>query len=101
MAALVQAADHNFYGTTNLGGADNGGIVFKITPQGALTILHSFASIDGAAPSGSLIQSSDGNFYGHFCRGNQRRRHSVPFVAIQSDASAIHSGDAVPGGGHT
>ncbi len=63
-AALLQATDHNFYGTTSQGGADDAGTVFKITPQGTLTILHSFALIDGASPSGSLIQSSDSSFYG-------------------------------------
>jgi uncharacterized repeat protein (TIGR03803 family) len=63
--SLVQGTDGNFYGTTIYGGANNNGTVFKITPTGTLTTLHSFALIsDGAYPWAGLIQASDGNFYG-------------------------------------
>ena len=61
---LIQAADGNFYGTTNFGGSYNRGTVFKVTPAGALTMLHSFHSEDGCYPYGALVQSTDGNFYG-------------------------------------
>ncbi len=49
-AALVQATDGNFYGTTFEGGANGVGTVFKITPSGTLTTLHSFDNMDGASP---------------------------------------------------
>jgi uncharacterized protein (TIGR03437 family) len=64
-AALVQATDGNFYGTTGSGGTSGYGTIFKITPSGALTTLYSFGSqsTDGAGPSG-LIQATDRNFYG-------------------------------------
>jgi uncharacterized repeat protein (TIGR03803 family) len=48
---LVQAVDGNFYGPTADGGADGVGTVFKITPSGALTTLHSFGVTDGSLPS--------------------------------------------------
>jgi uncharacterized repeat protein (TIGR03803 family) len=60
----VQGTDGNFYGTTSGGGAHGVGTVFKITPAGALTLLHSFGGADGAAPEARLLQASDGNFYG-------------------------------------
>jgi uncharacterized repeat protein (TIGR03803 family) len=62
-ASLIQGFDGNFYGTTNAGGAKNDGTVFKISPGGALTTLHSFDSTDGASPWG-LVQVTDGNLYG-------------------------------------
>src|ERR1700674_5498268 len=41
-AALIQATDGNFYGTTYYGGALNAGTVYKMTASGAVTLLHSF-----------------------------------------------------------
>ena len=56
------------YGTTEYGGANRYGTVFKITPSGALTKLYSFCSqsgcADGANPFGPLVQATDGNLYG-------------------------------------
>ena len=63
-AGLVQATDGNFYGTTSGYGSSGLGTVFKITPSGTLTTLHSFDFSDGAHPSAGLIQATDGNFYG-------------------------------------
>ncbi len=62
-AALIQAIDGNFYGTTENGGASNDGTVFKITLKGRLTTLHSFDGTDGSGPAG-LIQATDGSLYG-------------------------------------
>jgi uncharacterized repeat protein (TIGR03803 family) len=65
VTVLVQGTDGNFYGTTQSGGTEGGfGTVFKITPAGTLTTLHSFSGYDGAAPYGSLVLAANGNFYG-------------------------------------
>ncbi len=66
LGALVQGTDGNLYGTTSIGGSNPnfGGTVFKITPSGTLTTLHSFGSGDSTGPSAALIQATDGNFYG-------------------------------------
>jgi len=39
---VIQGADGNFYGTTRAGGANGTGVVFKLTPAGALSVLYSF-----------------------------------------------------------
>ena len=68
LAGLVAGTDGNFYGTTLSGGANSFGTVFKITPAGVLTTLHSFCAqtgcTDGQSPFAGLIQATDGNFYG-------------------------------------
>lgn len=63
-AGLVEATNGSFYGTTQLGGANNYGTVFKITSSGNLTTLHSFEGTDGSRPLAALVQASDGNLYG-------------------------------------
>jgi uncharacterized repeat protein (TIGR03803 family) len=64
-AGVVQGSDGNLYGTTHEGGANgNYGTVFKITPSGSLTTLHSFDGTDGSAPVAALIQGVNGAFYG-------------------------------------
>jgi uncharacterized repeat protein (TIGR03803 family) len=63
--ALVQGTDGDFYGTARSGGASNNGTIFKMTPDGTTTVLHSFTGgMDGASPPAALIQGTDGNFYG-------------------------------------
>jgi uncharacterized repeat protein (TIGR03803 family) len=67
-APLVRGIDGNFYSTTFSGGSEFAGTIFKITPGGVLTTLHSFGSQagfeDGDFPYGALLQAADGNFYG-------------------------------------
>jgi uncharacterized repeat protein (TIGR03803 family) len=65
-AGLVQGSDGNFYGTTEMGGTNSKGTVFRISPSGSETILYSFPGFpnDGTAPVAGLVQGSDGNFYG-------------------------------------
>jgi uncharacterized repeat protein (TIGR03803 family) len=76
IGALVQGGDGYFYGTTCYGGtthysgtATTGpysvyGNLFKISTNGALTTLYAVSGNDGAGPAGTLVQGSDGNFYG-------------------------------------
>lgn len=64
-AALVQASDGNFYGTTAYGGSSNlYGTVFRVTPTGSLTTIHSFNLSDGYGPYAALVQGTDGLLYG-------------------------------------
>jgi uncharacterized repeat protein (TIGR03803 family) len=65
---LVQGLDGNFYGTTEYGGLDEGGTIFKVTPGGNLTVLYNFCSLlsctDGSFPNAGLVLGTDGDFYG-------------------------------------
>ena len=71
---LTLGGDGNMYGTTTIGGTgfsalDGNGTVFKISPSGTFTQLHSFSRTDGALPFGELTLGSDGNFYGTTSQG--------------------------------
>jgi uncharacterized repeat protein (TIGR03803 family) len=83
--ALIQGTDGNFYGTTKDGGAINGsfvgsGIVFKISPSGIFTTLHTFCAAigctDGGSPTAALFQANDGNFYGSTSHGGTNNTES-------------------------
>ena len=83
-AGLVQATDGNFYGTTYAGGTSSNcqggcGTVFRITPGGTLTTLHSFDWYDGASPTGALVQGTDGNLYGTTYGGGAEPRVGTVF----------------------
>jgi uncharacterized repeat protein (TIGR03803 family) len=68
----------NLYGTTGLGGSSNNGTLFKVTPQGQETVLHSFTGSDGRGPSG-LTRDSSGNFFGVTGTGGPAGACNNPF----------------------
>lgn len=67
---LVEDADGNLYGTTFDGGEAlnskaGGGVVFQLTPDGTLNVLHSFdCDTDACNPFGGLALDDHGNIYG-------------------------------------
>jgi uncharacterized repeat protein (TIGR03803 family) len=68
-AGLVLDRAGNLYGTTVGGGSASGltgnGLVFKVTPAGQQTVLHTFTGgSDGAQPYAGLLRDSAGNLYG-------------------------------------
>lgn len=68
-APPIEGSDGNFYGTTFIGGLDNDGTVYWMTPAGKLTTCVSFTGSDGYQPYSPLVQATDGNFYGTASNG--------------------------------
>jgi uncharacterized repeat protein (TIGR03803 family) len=91
-AALVQAADTNFYGTTDYGGTNNGGTVFQITSEGTLATLYQFGGLatDGLSPEGGLIQASDGNFYGTTSQGGTNNQGTIFKITPQGSLTTLY-----------
>jgi uncharacterized repeat protein (TIGR03803 family) len=65
---LVIDREGNLYGTTEMGGSNNMGTVFKITKSGVETVLHNFACTDGAFPIGGLVMEGK-DLYGTASEG--------------------------------
>ena len=80
-AGLVQAANGDLYGTTGIGSANNlkYGTVFKITPGGTLTTLHSFNYTDGEGPFAGLVQAANGDLYGTTSSGGANGYYGTVF----------------------
>ena len=65
IAGLLRDGAGNLYGTTRNGGDSGAGVVFKVSPTGAETVLHSFTGgADGGYPLAGLIRDGAGNLYG-------------------------------------
>ena len=95
---LTIGNDGNIYGTTLQGGANGLGVVYKMTPQGAVTILHNFASGEATGPSsgailehGGVIQGQDGNFYGTAPAGGSTGHGAVFKITSQGAYSEVHA----------
>ena len=60
---LIDGGDGHFYGTTSSWSTANGGTVYRLSPDGLVTVLHVFnRTIDGAEP-GRLSRGADGKLY--------------------------------------
>lgn len=72
-APLIRARDGNYYGTTmNVGGPRPGpgcGGIYRLTPAGVFTVLHTFSREEGCDPETPLVEAPDGVFYGAANRG--------------------------------
>jgi uncharacterized repeat protein (TIGR03803 family) len=93
---LIQAANGDFYGTTEYGGANGDGTVFRITPSGTLTTLHSFDRQDGYEPIAGLVQGTDGNFYGTTSNGG-RGFGAIFQIALSGALKTLHIFDRTDG----
>jgi uncharacterized repeat protein (TIGR03803 family) len=69
-AELIADSNGLLYGTSESGGADQDGTIYRITLPTSMTgnatykTLHSFKPPEGATPEGALLIGSDGGFYG-------------------------------------
>ncbi len=91
-AGLILGNDGNFYGTTTVGGSSaNKGAIFRMTPQGAVTILHGFTGVpnDGISPAASLVQGSDGSFYGTTPTGGTGPQNTFGGVAFKLTLATV------------
>jgi uncharacterized repeat protein (TIGR03803 family) len=100
MAGLYQATDGNLYGSTSTSGVNAIGTIFSMTPAGELNTLYDFVN-DGKGynPQGTLMQGTDGNFYGIANGGGAENQGTVfqlstglsPFVKTVPAGGAIGS----------
>jgi len=65
VGGIVQASNGKIYGTTNVGGANNLGVLFEFNPTGnTYSVLSTMASTLGGNPQASLTQAANGKIYG-------------------------------------
>jgi len=93
-APLILGPDGNFYGTTAYGGNhQGGGTVFRMTPQGGWTNLHSFTNYttDGSLPRAALVLGTDENFYGTTYGGGTFGYGTVFMITSNGTLTVLYS----------
>ncbi len=92
-APIIQAANGDFYGTTNSGGAYDQGTFFNFASSGTLTTLYSFCPqvtagvcTGGQYPDTILVQDTGGDFYGTTSHGGANGDYGTVFKITSSGA---------------
>ncbi|MGA3008462.1 MAG: choice-of-anchor tandem repeat GloVer-containing protein, partial [Opitutaceae bacterium] len=91
VAGLVQGTDGQFYGTAENGGAAGAGTVFAVNPGkiGVAALLYSFTGgNDGSVPVDSLVQGTDGRFYGTAQNAGANSDGTIFAISTQNTAIA-------------
>ncbi len=95
---LVQGTNGTFYGATVGGGTSNAGVVFKLTSSGTYTVLYNLnGTTDGINPYSSLIQATDGNFYGVTNTGGSLGFGTIYKITPAGVYTVVHNFDNTTG----
>jgi uncharacterized repeat protein (TIGR03803 family) len=101
----IIASDGNYYGALPQLAHNGNGSLYKLTPDGTLTVLHVFKMTDGAHPVGPLVQATDGALYGATALGGHQKDCGTIFkLTLDGSFNTIHTfscghGGETPSGG--
>jgi uncharacterized repeat protein (TIGR03803 family) len=91
-APPIQGEDGFLYGMTTIGGVTRLGTVYRAGTNGMFTLLYSFTNgIDGSHPTASLVQGTDGNFYGTAERGGTNGHGTIFQVSSNGVFNPLYS----------
>jgi uncharacterized repeat protein (TIGR03803 family) len=90
-AYLMQASDGNFYGVNPVGGVHYIGDFYRLKPDGTMTVLYSFASLDGKLPYAALVQGPDGQLYGTAPSGGGASDGTAFKITLSGTLTLLHN----------
>ncbi len=93
LGPLVVGRDADLYGLTAAGGSKGGGTLYRVSPEGKLTVLHSFADLKSnfSIPPARLIQAADGSFYGTQASGGEKGFGSIFHYIPDQGLKTLHT----------
>ncbi len=98
VAPLIRDSAGNLYGTTYVGG-NNNGTVFEVNSAGHETILHTFKGPDGSEPWAGLVRDAAGNLYGTTAYGGAFNFGTVFKITRAGKERVLYSFTGPPDGG--
>lgn len=96
---VAQGQDGNMYGSLVVGGKNNNGTVYRITPSGTLNAIYNFAGTDGYGPYSGLTLGTDGNFYGATYNDGQNGYGTLFKTTPAGGLTTLHNFTAAEEGG--
>ncbi len=102
--SVVLDAQGNMYGGTQEGGdaaacpAFGCGIIFKVTPSGQETILHTFHGTEGAVPN-ELMWGADGNLWGTTAGGGTHDQGTIFKITTDGTYTDVYNFEGGLNGG--
>ncbi|MCO5051102.1 MAG: hypothetical protein M9920_02215 [Verrucomicrobiae bacterium] len=90
-SGLTVAGDGDLYGTCSGTGEYNQGFVFRLGSNGVVVPLVSFATTNGAKPSGRMLLGSDGALYGTTLEGGAEGLGTIFRVTTNGELSTLVS----------
>jgi uncharacterized repeat protein (TIGR03803 family) len=100
VGALLQASDGNLWGTTNAGGEDDDGIVFRMSLDGTYQRVTGVPLSDGRNFVGDLVQTPDGTLYAVTNLGGDDNGGSILAITLDGAARLVYSFNPAGWGGH-
>lgn len=98
-SGLIRDGANNLYGTTSNGGSGRG-VVYKIAPDGAPSVLYTFEAMpDGTSPQSDLTLDGQGNLYGTTDTGGTHNLGTVYELAPNGTEKVLYSFAGSPGDG--
>jgi uncharacterized repeat protein (TIGR03803 family) len=88
---LTLGTDQRYHGTVNEGGTRNHGMVYRLSPTGAIVVQHDFeGGADGGYPWAAPIQGADGAFYGTTAGASSAYAGTVYKIDTTGHYSVLH-----------
>jgi uncharacterized repeat protein (TIGR03803 family) len=100
-SGLILDSSDNLYGTAGSGGTTGWGVVFKLDPSGAETVLYTFmGQPDGGEPLACLLRDAAGNLYGTTNTGGATNHGAVFELDAAGHETVLHSFTGGEGGAY-
>ena len=82
----------NLYGTATYDGAHGKGTVYRLKPNGKLSVLYTFVGTDdGQYPTGDLLRIADGSLYGTTSNGGGNHNGTAYKLSPKGKFTLLHS----------